>query len=64
MVAPMSADGPAARPIVLLPTYNERENLEAILDAILDHQPDSLMFMLMRLENEPPRIAVIMLVAS
>jgi dolichol-phosphate mannosyltransferase len=28
------------RPIVLLPTYNERDNLDAILDAILDAQPD------------------------
>jgi hypothetical protein len=28
-----------ARPIVLLPTFNERENLDAILAAILDAQP-------------------------
>jgi dolichol-phosphate mannosyltransferase len=27
------------RPIVLLPTYNERENLEAILDAVFEAQP-------------------------
>ena len=36
----MPADGAKTRPIVLLPTYNERENLDAILDAILDAQPD------------------------
>lgn len=35
----MSSPEPA-RPIVLLPTYNERENLEAILDAIFLAQPD------------------------
>ncbi|PRP99604.1 polyprenol monophosphomannose synthase [Enhygromyxa salina] len=29
-----------ARPLVLLPTYNERENLEGILDAIFAVQPD------------------------
>jgi dolichol-phosphate mannosyltransferase len=31
--------GADTRPIVLLPTYNERENLDAILDAILEVQP-------------------------
>ena len=35
----MSADGAPLRPLVLLPTYNERENLDAILDAILETQP-------------------------
>ncbi len=34
------AQGSEARPVVLLPTYNERENLDAILDAILDARPD------------------------
>lgn len=34
-----SASAEAVRPIVLLPTYNERDNLEAILDAILRAQP-------------------------
>lgn len=29
-----------ARPVVLVPTYNERENLDAILDAILAARPD------------------------
>jgi len=36
------ASGPSstvARPVVLVPTYNEVENLDAILDAILDAQP-------------------------
>lgn len=28
-----------ARPVVIVPTYDERENLDAILDAILDAQP-------------------------
>ena len=36
----MSSTPSAVRPIVLLPTYNERENLDAILDAILAAQPD------------------------
>ena len=36
----MSTSGSGARPIVLLPTYNERENLDAILDAILEAQPE------------------------
>jgi dolichol-phosphate mannosyltransferase len=35
----MPEDAPDVRPLVLLPTYNERENLEAILDAILEAQP-------------------------
>lgn len=39
MVSLMAA-GPSARPVVLLPTYNERENLDAILDAILDAEPE------------------------
>lgn len=30
----------SVRPIVLLPTYNERDNLDAILDAIRQVQPD------------------------
>lgn len=38
MVSPMSEDK-GARPLVLLPTYNERENLEGILDAIFAVQP-------------------------
>ena len=37
-MAPASAD--VARPIVLLPTYNERDNLEAILEAIHQARPD------------------------
>ncbi len=32
---------PAARPLVLLPTYNERENLEPIVAAILAAAPDA-----------------------
>ncbi|MFO7562907.1 MAG: polyprenol monophosphomannose synthase [Enhygromyxa sp.] len=36
-MSPASAE--VVRPIVLLPTYNERDNLEAILDAILQAQP-------------------------
>lgn len=38
----MSGLGPdtsSARPVVLVPTYEERENLDAILDAILAAQP-------------------------
>jgi dolichol-phosphate mannosyltransferase len=38
MVGSMSAE--AVRPIVLVPTYNERDNLEAILDAIHRTRPD------------------------
>lgn len=34
-----SASTEAVRPVVLLPTYNERDNLEAILDAIFQAQP-------------------------
>jgi dolichol-phosphate mannosyltransferase len=35
-----SPSAEAVRPVVLLPTYNERDNLEAILDAIFQAQPD------------------------
>jgi dolichol-phosphate mannosyltransferase len=35
-----SPSAEAVRPVVLLPTYNERDNLEAILDAIFEAQPD------------------------
>ncbi len=31
---------PDTRPLILLPTYNERENLEAILEAILAAEPE------------------------
>jgi len=34
------ASSEAPRPVVLLPTYNERENLEAILEAIFQARPD------------------------
>jgi dolichol-phosphate mannosyltransferase len=34
-----SSEMAGPKPIVLLPTFNERENLDAILDAILDAQP-------------------------
>lgn len=36
----MTGDPKTVRAIVLVPTYNERENLEAILDALLDVQPE------------------------
>jgi dolichol-phosphate mannosyltransferase len=36
----MASEAGEPRPIVLLPTYNERENLDGILDAILEAQPD------------------------
>jgi dolichol-phosphate mannosyltransferase len=32
--------GAPSTPLVLVPTYDERENLDAILDAILDARPD------------------------
>jgi dolichol-phosphate mannosyltransferase len=35
-----SASAEGVRPIVLLPTYDERDNLDAILDAILQVRPD------------------------
>ena len=40
MVPPVLEHKPDPRPIVLLPTYDERENLDRILDAILEAQPE------------------------
>ncbi|MCA9700723.1 MAG: polyprenol monophosphomannose synthase [Myxococcales bacterium] len=44
MVEGVSPESPGSgadvRPLICLPTYDERENLEAILDAILEAQPD------------------------
>lgn len=36
----MSQEQPSTRALVMLPTYNERENLEAIVGAIRSAQPD------------------------
>lgn len=36
----MTSASAELRPLVLIPTYNERENLEAILDAVLEARPD------------------------
>jgi dolichol-phosphate mannosyltransferase len=35
-----ASQGRAVRPVILLPTYNERENLDIVLDAIFAAQPD------------------------
>lgn len=40
MSEPDRAPPPDVRPLVLVPTYNERENIHQILDAILDAQPE------------------------
>ena len=40
MVPLVATEPEQARPLVLLPTYDERENLEAILDAIFEAQPE------------------------
>lgn len=37
---PVTSASAEVRPLVLIPTYNERENLDSILDAVLEARPD------------------------
>ena len=46
LIAPTSSRITALRPLVVIPTYNERENLEAIVQAIREHLPQATLLII------------------